>query len=68
MKTIKETAASVAAGLGCRSQDLEQVWSRMETYSVSLTARSFVMQVAQAMKECGLKPNEANIETLASRL
>jgi hypothetical protein len=68
MKTYKEQVASAAAGLGCRSKDLESVWNVVKTYSLPLTAKSLVYQVANAMDDLGMSPDTAMINTVASRL
>ena len=68
MKTIKEKVAQVAAGLGCRSQDLETVWNALEGKAFPLTARSMVLQVATAMESVGLTPDRDRIEAIAGRL
>lgn len=68
MKTYKEQVASAAVGLGCKSNDLESVWDIVKTYSVPLTAKSLVFQVANAMDHLGIAPNTSMINTVASRL
>lgn len=68
MKTYKEQVVSAAAGLGCRSKDLDNVWNVVKTYSVPLTAKSLVYQVANAMDDLGMSPDTSMISAVASRL
>ena len=68
MQTVKEQVGSVAAGLGCRSQDLEAVWRSLESKPLPLTAKGMVYQVVTAMKGLDLNPDESQIDRIASRL
>ena len=68
MKTFKEAAATAATAMGCRSQDLDRVWSRMGSYPLAISTRGFVLQVADAMRACGLEPNTTAVDSIVSRL
>ena len=68
MKTYKEMCDTTALRLGCDKGAVEDVWQQLKTYTVTLTASSFVNQVANAMRTVGQEPDMTRAERAASWL
>ncbi len=68
MKTYKEMCASTALLLGCKEDRVDEVWSHVKSYPFTLTASSFVYQVADAMKRVGQQPDMSMAERAGTYL
>lgn len=68
MKTYKEMCDTTALRLGCDKDAVEDVWQQLKTYTVTLTASSFVNQVANAMRTVGQEPDMTRADRAASAL